>query len=158
MLPVPRQQDAFTLLDLIMALAVAAILAGVVMPALDKTVLNARQRATINGFIVATHLARSHAIRRNLPVVICPGAHTDPCARPADWNTGWVVFVNTDGDVPPELDDGESVLLRSAPAARIDLQANRDAFRFHRVGLRSTNGTLRLCDRRGPARDTGERG
>ncbi len=151
MLPVPARQDAFTLFDLIVALAVAGLLAGIGIPAFDNTVLNARQRAAVNAFVVSSHLARSHAVRRNLPVVICPGAGNSPCARPADWNAGWVVFVNSDADVPPELDSGEPVLFRFEPPARIEVQANRDAFRFHRVGLRSTNGTLRFCDRRGPA-------
>ncbi|MBT8145031.1 MAG: GspH/FimT family pseudopilin [Gammaproteobacteria bacterium] len=138
----------FTLFDLLVTVALAAIVAGLALPMLHASVLNAQRRDALNAWMSSVYLARHTAIRRLLPVVICP-ATPSPCETPADWNSGWIVFINADGDVPPQLDAGETILRQEPPRPRITLHSNRAAFRFHRVGLRSTNGTVTVCDSRG---------
>ncbi len=140
-----------TLLEALSALAVAAVLVSVGVPALSGAVANARRTTAVNDLIAAVHFARANAIRRSEQLVICPDSRMTPCDPSARWDGGWLVFVNTDRDRPPRLDDDEPVLLRRGRVAGLQVDANRSFFAFHRIGLRSTNGTLTFCDSRGAA-------
>lgn len=144
-----RRHRGLTLLELIIALAIVGFATTIGIPALRSQVLNAARTTAINGFIASAQLARSTAIRRNLPVVICPGKPGHGCENREHWSAGWIVFVNADGDDPPQLDDDETVLHHFIPHASLRIGANRDAFRFRRIGLRATNGTVAFCDERG---------
>lgn len=146
-----RRPDGLTLLELVVALAVAAIALGLGAPALRGIVLDAGRTAATNSFVASAQLARSTAIRRNLPIVVCAGTAADACdGGRAAWQRGWVVFVNLDRDWPAKLEPGEPVLHQYTPPDSVRVDANRVAFRFQRIGLRATNGTLTICDERGP--------
>lgn len=145
------RHSGLTLFELLAVLALTLLLTGLGLPALNAVVADARQTATANDLVTAIHLARSTAIRRNRQVVICP-AGSAPCAGDARWDNGWVVFVNEDGRRPPRLDPDDPVIQRHGPSPRLRVTSNRDYYAFHRIGLRSTNGTLTLCDGRGSQR------
>lgn len=146
----PLRSYGLTLLELVVALAAAAIALSVGAPALRVIVLDAGRTTTTNAFIGSAQLARSTAIRRNLPVVICAGTRAERCEGGLEaWRRGWVVFVNLDRDWPARLETGEPVLHEHVPPSSVRLAANREAFRFQRIGLRATNGTLTVCDERG---------
>ncbi len=143
-----RRRAAYTITELLLTLAAAGILAGIAGPVLHDQVAAARGRSATNQLVAAIHLARSMAIRRAREVVICPAPD---CAADARWNDGWLVFVNEDADRPPRRDDEETVLRRQSAMPGVSITANRGYFVIRRVGLRSTNGTLTVCDSRGAA-------
>jgi len=145
------RQRGLSVGELLVALAVAASLAAVGVPALRSVVLDARRVAVLNALAGSLHAARQAAALRGRDVVLCP-VRGPQCAPDGDWREGWMVFVNTDGDTPPARDAGEPLLLRRRTgAAPGTLRANRDAFTFRPGTVRDTNGTLAWCDPRGPA-------
>lgn len=145
------RNDGMTMTEVLTTLALALLVTGIGVPAFRSVVADARLTAAVNDLITSVHLARSTAIRRNDQVVICPAGST-PCGADAQWQKGWVIFVNRDRLRPPRLDDDEPVIQRHGPLSQLELSSNRNFYAFHRIGLRSTNGTLTLCDRRGAAR------
>lgn len=146
-----RSNKGFTLLEALIALSIVAILMTVAIPSLSRTVSNARRTSIINDLITSAHLARMSAIKRNQQLVICADEGARSCRANGDWRKGWLVFVNADGDWPPQLGDNDTVLQRYAPVGRHLINSNRSYYAFHRVGRRSTNGTLTICDDRYPA-------
>lgn len=142
-----------TLLELLVALAVASIALTVALPAFQQTVAGGERTAAINALITALLLARREAIKRGESVVLCKTTGGERCDRSegTSWAAGHLVFVNLNGDHPPRLDEDEPVLLRGGALTGVSVAANRSAFVLRPIPKRSTNGTFTICDRRGAA-------
>ncbi len=143
----------FTLLELLTTIAVLAVLAGLGGPALHGLVLDARRTASVNAMVGAVQVARSEAVRRNVPVTLCKTLDHRGCAgRSDDWSAGWLVFVPANPLQPTRLEDPEHILVAHQSGFDGRISANREAFVFHSGGSRSTNGTVMFCDVRGAPR------
>ena len=96
------RQCGFTLLELVVVVAVAGILLVTGVPALQDMVRNNRLVTETNDLVAHLNLARSEAIKRRTRVAICSstaaGAAVPACDGGTDWDTGWVVFVDADSD------------------------------------------------------------
>lgn len=92
----------FSLLELMVTLAVAGVLVTVGVPGFFDIVRNNRAAANANEMVSAFSIARSEAIRRGARVSICSSANQTGCG--GTWTDGWIVFVDgaaTDTTSPP---------------------------------------------------------
>lgn len=110
----PNIQAGFTLFELLITLAIAAILAAAAIPGMTDFVANNRAAAQTNQVVGALRLARNAAVTRGAPVSICAVDPSDKnrCATGASagsWSRGWIVFVDDHGAVG-SIDAGDSVL------------------------------------------------
>jgi type IV fimbrial biogenesis protein FimT len=103
-----KRIQGFTLLELMTALAVLAILAGVGIPAFRDIVRNNQIAAESGDMVTALTLARSEALKRGMRVSVC-GADGDECSDEADWSGGWIVFTDDFGDMGV-IDEQDEVL------------------------------------------------
>jgi prepilin-type N-terminal cleavage/methylation domain-containing protein len=87
----------FTLLELMVVLVIAGVLLGIGVPGMRSFILNGRMTAAANDLMAALHLARSEAIKRRVPVVVCTSTNAlvaaPTCANSATLS-GWFVFVD----------------------------------------------------------------
>lgn len=149
--PEPRS-GGFTLIELMIALSILAILGALTMPSFSGLIQDSKRTTAVNAFVHTVFLARSEAMNRSQTISICGSADGRTCSKAgADWNTGWIAFVNSDRDEPPVRDDNESVLAVQGAWPQGRISANRAAFSFrpHTQGL--VNGTVVFCDPRGSA-------
>jgi type IV fimbrial biogenesis protein FimT len=119
----PKGQEGFTLGEVLATLAVVGVSLSLVVPSLDSLTRSNQRANAINELVATMHVARSEAITRNTPVVVCPSEDGRTCARVA-WETGWIRFVDSNGDYLPEA--GETVLGVAPPVA--GLQIRTDTF------------------------------
>lgn len=82
----------FTLVELAVTLAVAAILLAIATPSFAELLRRNRLAAANNELVTALQVARAEALRRGRPVAVCASADQRSCAGSKDWATGWVVF------------------------------------------------------------------
>lgn len=85
----------FTLIELIVVVALVAIGATIAVPSLQSLIRNNRVTAQTNEFIGALSFARSEAVKRGAYVVTCPANDTTGCVNTA-WETGWLIFADPD--------------------------------------------------------------
>ena len=91
----------FTLVEAMVALAVAAIVAVMAVPSFRDYATRTALRAQISDLSGAIRLARSEAIKRGRTVILCRTADAladnPACASGSDWSSGWVI---RQGDQP----------------------------------------------------------
>jgi type IV fimbrial biogenesis protein FimT len=158
-----RDHTGFTLLELMVVLAIAGVLMAVGIPAMGDFLRNSRITGAANDVMAALHFTRSEATKRRLPVTLCTSASavTDPnpaCAA-SPLLTGWIVFVDTNQS--GQRDAGEVVLLQHEPMdARITARSSANPFQvtylMNGFALNPNAAQLVLCDDRGNDPSAGE--
>jgi len=91
-----KSQSGFSLVELMIVVMIASVIATIGVPAMTETVKNNRVRAQADRILATLNLTRSEAVKRNLPVSICRSSNGTSCT--GNWVDGWIVFTNTDGD------------------------------------------------------------
>lgn len=101
----PILASGFTIVELMIVLAIAAILFGVAVPNMRTFILNSRLTTHTNDLIADLNLARSEATKRSQRVVMCksadPRAATPACTTAGTWATGRIIFVDAGVGTPP---------------------------------------------------------
>jgi len=100
----------FTLIELMMVVALVAILQTLAAPALSGMANSMRITTATNSLFSSLLFARSEAIKRNSRAVMCKSASGDACIATGGWEQGWIVFHDTNNNAA--LDEGEVVLSR----------------------------------------------
>ncbi|MFC7300993.1 GspH/FimT family pseudopilin [Cognatiluteimonas weifangensis] len=114
-----RRQGGFTLVELMIAMAVLAIVLTLAVPGFESVVNSNRLTGAANELVNALQTARMEAIRRNRRIVVClsdaAGAATPACSALAP--DGWIGFVDVDRD--GSYGAGDTLLLTSTVAAPV---------------------------------------
>lgn len=136
----------FTLVEMMLAVAVLAILLGLAVPSLRDLQQRNRIAGAANELVAHINLARLHAVTRREITVMCPGTAASGCSGDNRWHRGWVVFRDPDRNGTPE---NERDVLRVGP--RFDGlwadSAGRTRIRYQPSGASpGTNQTIKLCD------------
>jgi type IV fimbrial biogenesis protein FimT len=90
-----RRSEGFTIVELMVTIAVAAILVAIATPSLTTFIQNSRETSEANSLVMSLDYARSEAIKEDAPVEVCASA--DPytaCSgdvAAGGWATGWIV-------------------------------------------------------------------
>lgn len=85
-----KRTRGFTLIELMVTLAVLAIVLGIAVPSFQKQIVNNRSLAFGDEFAQALNYARSEAVKTNRRVSIC--ASSDGATCTGNWSDGFIVF------------------------------------------------------------------
>lgn len=158
MLNPARQTRGFTLLELLIGLAVAAILVTLAVPGMTRLMRESQAGAAVNDLVYALRLARNEAVTRKLPVAVCASADGEKCAGDNDWHEGLLVFTDPDGDGDCQDDGsgdckGGGEILHRGEGAAADLALSATGRPKNGVVVYDPNGfamgyaaTFTLCD------------
>lgn len=104
----------FTLVEMMVAVAVLAILLTIGLPAFGGLISNQRLDSSAEALMRSVQFTRGEAARQNRHITIAPlGSH---------WHDGWVIFLDADNN--GALDAGETILREDRPPSAIHIHAN----------------------------------
>lgn len=126
----------FTLLELMFAVAIAAVLLMIAAPTFTDTIQKSRVEAAQGDLIRDITFARQEALSRNSLVSVCRSANGTSCAGAGDWNQGWIVFVETVSGTAGTVDTGEEVIrIHKAVNTSDDLEGTSAFIQFAADGM-----------------------
>ena len=114
------KQHGFTLIELMVTIAIGGILLAVGIPSFQDFIAKSKVAETNNALVHSLQLARSASMERLEATGVCvsndPMADDATCSKGASYNKGWLVYVDTDGN--GERGNNEDILDRGkAPGA-----------------------------------------
>lgn len=144
--------QGYTLTELLIALAITAVVMAAATPSFANLLQNNRLTTSLNTLATTLHYARSEAIKRNQPIVICKGTPDTGCNNSRTWHAGWIVFVDGNGD--KQWNDDEPLLwsqaaLPSGQTLEWHAFPSSNYTIYYPNGTASSNGTFVFCDNRG---------
>lgn len=93
-----KKFKGFSLVELMIALAIGAILIGVGIPSFESFMANSKMAATNNSMVYSVQVARSTAMERLVAVGVCksadPLADAPTCDNSASYSDGWFVYAD----------------------------------------------------------------
>lgn len=98
----PPAHAGFTLVELMVVVALIAVLATLAVPSWRALQTRNAIRSLVNDYTLSLYFARSEAVRLNTPVTLCPSNDGSTCTDSALEN-GWVVFVGVRDAAAPDL-------------------------------------------------------
>jgi type IV fimbrial biogenesis protein FimT len=149
-----KKQSGLTLIELMVTLSVAAILLVVAAPSFVSARKDNVRTTYINELVSSLNLARSEAAKSNSTIAICPSSDGEACAGD-NYDSGWIVFRNDNGDEPPVVDSPGEVILRTHVGTQhegISLSATSGVdtgINFQPSGRPHSFGDITYCDDRG---------
>lgn len=145
--PTPRRPPpGFSLIELVVALGIAAALMAFALPSVGRWIGNEQVMNQATLLAKSMQLARSEAIKRGHRVNLCKSADGVQCAETGGWDQGFLMHedTGTKGEV-----DGDDLVIRFEPQTRgIHVASNKplaDYVSFTAFGhARMLNGALQM--------------
>lgn len=117
-----KRSKGFTLIEVLVVLAIVAILARYAYPSYQKLIRGSRLSGQSTLVLTSLYQARSEAIRRVKKVSICPSDYgnsggTPTCLTKDKWATGWIVFIPPNQSALGTAGSGTEVLVAQGTLA-----------------------------------------
>jgi len=91
-MPSSYRQSGFTLVELMITVAVLAILLALALPSFQASIRSNRVATTSNELLGSLSLARTEAIRGLGAAGVCASDDGAACTATTDWANGWIVW------------------------------------------------------------------
>lgn len=108
-----RNIHGFTMIELMVTLAIMALLATLAAPSFNQVIASTRVSSATNELYGSLALAKSEAVRSGNRVTVCPSSDATTCltSASATWATGWIIFQDISRTTSfASIDAGDNIL------------------------------------------------
>jgi len=146
-----NKTKGFTLLELMITLAIVAIVVSVGVPSFRAIIMDNRLVSQTNQFVRSINLTRSAAVRYQRSATLCISANYDAaiptCSAGTDWSNGWIIWVDKDRDAVTDANEVVSVFPPLAESTTFT-SAAASSFSYSARGFILAGDDLSVCDDR----------
>jgi type IV fimbrial biogenesis protein FimT len=144
-----KSSSGFTLIELMIAISILAILLGIAVPSFTDASLSSKIGSQANNLAAGANLARSEAIKRNATVVLCVSTNGTSCAASGGWEQGWIAACRTTTNTVCDGAGPNWMVFHRQPAAPTGFKISADpaatSINFSPSGVGTTTSTLTVC-------------
>ncbi|MEP0202320.1 MAG: GspH/FimT family pseudopilin [Halioglobus sp.] len=150
-----------TLMELMVVLAILAVVLSVVVPGFERLFASSRVYSEARILLNAVYLTRAEAIKRNLPVTMCPTdesvTNSDGCGD--SYAVGWMIFLNPSRARHPKRKADILAVHDSTGSAvtvlnRAGTRSANERITYYGGGTAHRNLTLMVCSTIGSSVDS----
>jgi len=116
-----HKQNGLTVVELLIILAAIAVVAMISVPGSAVVLEHYRLKAASADLASSLELAKAEAALRDSTVKVCPSSSGRFCRNDGDWNHGWLVFSDGNGD--GTVQEIELIDAFGAPSPKVRLVA-----------------------------------
>lgn len=102
------KQAGFTLIELIVVMAIVGVVASLAYPSFQETIRLNRIQSQTTRLMSTLMVTRSEAAKTNKPATVCKSADGATCTDSGNWDQGWIVY--RDSNANGDFDAGEPVI------------------------------------------------
>jgi len=95
MIDMYRKNQGFTMIELLITIAISTILLAIAAPSFLSLVTGNKLVSARDNLLNSFQLTKTEAISRNDNVSICPSSNGTSCTGTTDWSQGWIVYIDT---------------------------------------------------------------
>jgi len=144
------REKGFTLIELMITLAVAAILLTVAAPSFFTFIASARSDAQMSAIVTSLQEARTYSLKERRSVTVCGGTVSSAAVPSCDgaWDNGWAVFVENNTTVGTYQNADTVISVHEAIADNFNItKTNGSSISFDGRGwAASGNGDFKVCE------------
>ena len=147
-----KSPGGVTLVELMVVLAILGFSFLLLLPSLRQSMHTTRVQAEASRLMASINLVRSEALRRNLPVTMCPSpaAATGETVCAGIYSGGWMIFSNRDRDLVLDAEDELIRIFEALPSGftvtnRAGTRHAREKITYRPDGSSGRNRTLLIC-------------
>jgi len=141
-----KNQNAFMLFELMIVLAIIAILLLISSPYIRQVLIRNRIERSVLQLLQAVNLGRRMAIVSNIPVVLCHSKDGETCS--GNWSDGQILFFKT---MDQEIDQENAIIRHWGPLKQDIVMIwngfrSKDVLQFEPLGIGQVmNGSFFIC-------------
>ncbi len=147
-----KKQNGFTLIELIVVVAIFGILASIAVPNYSSFIRRNQQSSAYNNLVGTISLARIEAVKRSKVITLCISSDQTTCdPNSTDWSDGWIVFLDENGNAL--VDTGTDIVLKAEAPNHSGITIGSDEYgSFISIAPRGrlrNQGSFVICDATG---------
>jgi type IV fimbrial biogenesis protein FimT len=117
-----QMPNGMTAVELLIILASIAVVAMISVPGSGMVLEHYRLKSASSDLVESLNMAKMEALKRNSHVKVCPSSNGRFCRSDGNWNFGWLVYSDGNGD--GTVQEIEFIQAFEAPNSHISIVAD----------------------------------
>jgi type IV fimbrial biogenesis protein FimT len=146
------KKSGFTLVELMITIAISAILMGIAVPSFSSLFQSTKIQAAAQQMVVELNAARALAMTSQKKVVMCRSTDNETClpndtATNNNWSSGWITFIDSESTSPIARSTAETLyrIVDGEQFSNLSIKHSTRLRTFSNIGT-TVAGHYQFCD------------